>query len=131
MKKYMPVIITVIVLVAIAVFAAAILKTSTRSTGKQGSAATQTREEAKKKQMVASMMREAQAAYDAKNYQKAIVTTQNILKSVDNTSQEAKNLLQISQIHAMAASAPAPVAPPAPQEVPASTAVPMTSEQTQ
>jgi hypothetical protein len=52
----------------------------------------------KKQKVVAAAMVEAQRAYDKKDYKAAIEKTEAILKNVDNMSQEAKNLLQVSQL---------------------------------
>lgn len=116
MKKFLPVIvITGILLVVLVV--AVVGRKGGAGPGKKAGNARQSMAEAQKKQKAAGIMKEAQAAYDAKDYSKAIAKTQGLLNSVDNMSQEAKNLLQISQIRVMelsgqagpaAAQAPAP-----------------------
>lgn len=52
----------------------------------------------KKQRAVAAAMAEAQRAYSNKNYQVAIDKAQAVLKDVDSTSQEAKNLIQVAQL---------------------------------
>jgi outer membrane protein assembly factor BamD (BamD/ComL family) len=98
MKKYIPVIIVVAVLLLVLIVVLSTHKNgAVVKPGKAGKAVSAT--EVKKQQQITGLMQEAQNAYDAKNYQVAIQKTEAILKNVDNTSQAAKNLLQISQIH--------------------------------
>jgi hypothetical protein len=116
MKKFLPVLVIAGILLVVLVVVVVGRKGGT-GPGKKSGSAWQAIAEAQKKQKAAGIMKEAQSAYDAKDYSKAIAKTQGLLNNVDNMSQEAKNLLQISQIRVMelsgqagpaAAQAPAP-----------------------
>ena len=99
MKKNMPVLIAVGIIILIVVLAVAMSRKTTTTTIPGGKKIVS--DPMQRQRVVKAEMQQAQAAYDAKDYKKAIATTQGILNNVDNMSQEAKNLLQVSQIAQM------------------------------
>ena len=112
LKKYGPVLLGVVVVLGVA---AIIVNVSRKPAAGPGKAAvSKPLTDAAKKKKVSAMMKQAQAAYDAKNYKASFDQTTKILTAVDNMSQEAKNLRQLSQLRMIEMSRPAAAAVPAP-----------------
>jgi uncharacterized protein YxeA len=101
MKKYIPaIVVAVILLVVLGVVVSR--KTVGVSPAKTpDAAAAKASADVQKKEKITALMQDAQKAYDTEDYPKSIEKTREILKTVDSASQEAKNLLQISQIRLM------------------------------
>jgi hypothetical protein len=99
---------------------------SNKMAGKAGGKAQivdQKKKAAEAKKLATYKVGEAQRYLDAKDYDKAIAVCKDILTNVDPTSQEAKNILQVSRIAQMKntrlggparVTVPAPAAPSAP-----------------
>jgi len=105
MQKNVPIVIVVVVLLVVVIVIASLAgrrkQAGTPAAGPTYSATvrpTTSKEQARYQQSITSALAEAQKLYDAKNYQGALDKTQEILDTIDSTSQAAKNLKQMAQI---------------------------------
>ena len=100
MKKFVPVIVVAAVLLLILIAVNRHRGAGVAPGKSSGAAVSTSAADIQKQKKAAAILKEGKAAYDAKNYQLAIQKSQEVLGKVDNMSQEAKNLMQISQIRA-------------------------------